>query len=574
MKTWSDASEQGANLIFNSGQEMEIFKPNTAGLSRFRPIARPYPEFIRDLVPEFLPKAQELAKSLAPASDQFRQQLTMAARELCKAKGFDGFRVVDAQQDLVNATRQAMATNGQVPVMEWWRHGGGSIDIGAWALSLEVAAYWGVKSISVLDHTKPDLNATPEETDCEGRQTKGVFRKIFDELSTKAKTDPRWNQYIKVYKQNNHGAGRPQRMALTQVYLYEQNGRVAQQPVRCLFMINPMTLKSLEAQWNMPAGGISGGVPADFLSGFACGNLLDPERGGMITAYDQTSVASQQSGGAFGDSFGANKGGGGGQKTNYVAFIQPGQPLSDEVSSQSFKQWDDLLWIPTRKEAWMKALDSMGEHAVAYAGRHEIPLLPATVRQMAQAYANEELQGGQTAGPNTGYGQPSVGGPFGAPPAGFAPPMARPQAPGAPMAPPMAAPPTQAPHPMSPPNGMVPVAPGGVIPAPAQAPAMPPPNVPAGTIPGAPQAPAFQIPGATGTPAAATAPAAPGMPTMPPPNAPGAMIPPPMAQAPTPGPTGQPVDLQAAVASMGQQLEDAYKGEAIPSPFGQPGQPG
>ena len=595
MDTWTSPAGQGANMIFAAGKELQVYRPNTDGVSRFRPIPRPYPSYILEMVPEFLPKATELAQSMPPAGDQYRQHLRAAALELCTQRGVHRV-IVDADKDLANATRQAVIT-GAVPQMEWWRHGNGSTDIGAWALSLDIASFWGVKSMSIIDHERPDPNYTPEQKECAERETKGVFRKIFDELNTAAKADPRWNQYIKVFKQNQHGANRPQRMGILQVFLYEHNGKAAQQPVHVLFLVNPTTLKSLEATWNQPLTGPGTDPPEDFLNGFVCGDLLDPDRGCMITAYDQNAMQTQKSGGAFGSGAFGGGSGGGGNRTNYVATIQAGQPLPHETSMQFFQQWDELLWIPTRTEAWMKALDSMGPHATAIAGRHEIPMLPSTIHDLALQYAQAESQGGLAPPvPSQVPGAPpAVAGPFGGPPAGGAPqgfiPPANPAVAGAPpmapVPPPAAAPGAPAlvpaPAPVAPaapaPAAAVPAparAPGAAVtapPAPPAAPAVPTTPVapapaapaPGADVPGAPQPPAYiaegqQPAGATAvppdpaTPAPAGAPAAPGT-----------------------GP--DPADLKAAVDSLPDALQAGHSpaaeaGGAPPAnPLGSPSAP-
>ena len=145
MKTWTKPTGQGAVSIFKPSKGMEIYKPNTNGVSRFRPIARPYPAEILQIVPELLPEAKTLDVTSDALGVPFREQLLKAATELCNAKGL-ARDIVDTDRDLANATRQALLMQGVVQPMEWWRHGSDSIDIGAWALTLEVAACWGVKT--------------------------------------------------------------------------------------------------------------------------------------------------------------------------------------------------------------------------------------------------------------------------------------------------------------------------------------------------------------------------------------------------------------------------------------------
>jgi hypothetical protein len=386
---------------------MEIFTPNTDGVSRFRPIVRPYPAEILQLVPELLPEATMLAATSNALDAPFREQLERAATELCDAKGLVR-EIVDADRDLANATRQALLMQGVVQPMEWWRHGSDAIDIGAWALTLEVAANWGVNEISILDHERPNPEYTEEQQACVGQQTEGVLRKIFNQLTTGAKTHPGWNQFIKKFGRNRYGASEPQRMCLMQVALCEHNGRTSPQSVLCLYMLNPSTLKSLEAQWAIPATGAGTDAPRDFVNGFACGDLLDPDRGAMIVAYDQNAMQHMYEGGAFGQTFGGVGGGKGGNCTDYVVSLKPGCAAMPDATSQAlFKPWDDILWLPTREEAWTKAFEAMGEHATAYAGRYEICLLPATIRNLAQQCANNDMYGGG-GGPTLGSAPTSL----------------------------------------------------------------------------------------------------------------------------------------------------------------------
>ena len=484
-------------------------------------------------MPQLLPQAQELAKQSDPRTTEYRDQLRVLAKPITDTAGLDCL-IVDSDKDLANCTRQTLAAGGEPAVMEWWRHGVGQTDIGAFALSLDVAAYFGMKSISILDHQRPNPNGTPEQQELEAKNPKGVFRTVFDELSAAAKIDPQWNAFIKVYKQNNQGAVRPSRLGLVQAFLYEQNGKTATQPVYCLFMFNAMTLKSLEAQWNMPQGGM-GTMPTDWLNGFQCGNLLDPMNGCMILAYDQNAMASQS--GTFGQAFGQSAGGGGGNRTNYVAQLQPGQPLPDATSIEYFRQWDSFLNIPTREEAWMHVFKCMGPHATAFAGRNEIALLPDTIRQMAAEFA----AGGATppTPPPVPMGSPppqlNAGG---AAPAGFGPPAAA--------APPAtaAAPPAAAPAPFAPPASP-PAGPPGAPATPASAP----------EIPGAPASPGFAVGGAQPAPATA---------------AEGTMVPPAPPSADdqpavtAPGPDQDAVT--AAVHSLGDDLGGAHGGQATPPP--------
>jgi hypothetical protein len=96
--------DQRAISIFKSDKGMEIHKPNTDGVSRFLPIARPYPAEILQLVPELLPEATALAETSDALGVPFREQLLKAATELCDAKGL-AREIVDTDRDLANATR-------------------------------------------------------------------------------------------------------------------------------------------------------------------------------------------------------------------------------------------------------------------------------------------------------------------------------------------------------------------------------------------------------------------------------------------------------------------------------------
>ena len=504
MQTWTNADSSGANLIFKSGQELETYRPKTDSVSKFRPIPRPYPQDILALVPELLPAAMELAKTESAFTDQYRTRLLALAKPIVQKHNLSKV-IVDTDRDLANATRQAVFTSGAIPIMEWWRHGSGTTDIGSWALSLDLASYWGMKSISIIDHTRDDPNYTDEQRNTAKAQTQGVFKKVFEQLSAAAKNDPRWSQYVKVWKQNNQGAGNPSRMGFMQVYLYEQNGKATQQPLHCLFLLNPQTLKSLEGQWNMPAGGVGGQIPENFLSGFACGNMLDENHGCMVTAYDQATMQAQQSQGAFGGSFGS--GAKKESKTQYVATLTPEQALQDAHSRTIFRQWDDMLWIPTRAEAWMKCMEAMGEHPTAYAGRHEICLLPETIRPLAKQFADMEQSGAASGSSNLGFNSaapPAMVIPGSAAPAGFAPPPLQPQ-PAAAGAPAMLEPPLvggeliPAPAPSTDCQQMVAPAVGQnvALTLSAQAGAVGQPSPTVAEIPGAPVAPDFTMPDPT-----------------------------------------------------------------------------
>jgi len=101
LRTWTSPREQNTVSIFKPGKGMEIYKPNTIGVSRFRPIARPYPVEILQLIPELLPEATRLAATSDALGLPFRGQLERAATELCDAKGLVR-EIVDADRDLAN----------------------------------------------------------------------------------------------------------------------------------------------------------------------------------------------------------------------------------------------------------------------------------------------------------------------------------------------------------------------------------------------------------------------------------------------------------------------------------------
>jgi hypothetical protein len=459
MQTRQVSDEQGRQHMFRQGKEMLRIRPLKEGFTRFRPLARPYPEDIRALVPAVLPQAMA-ALGGNPANirtEQFTAQLKqLAVAELAKHPDIPQRVITEPWEDLVKATRQAIYMGGQVPEMEWWRHGHLKVDIGAWAFWFTIATFWGQKPIDVMDHCR----------DMPGRD--GVFTKIFRQLENSPKVGhPGFVAFLKpAYPEKGFGVSRPQQVLWTPAFVFEHDKKVAPNGERCIVELQATAWKAAEAKWSWPTS--RGAPPADFVSGYPCGNILDPVHGALFSAYNPDWAANASTGGSFTNVF---AGGGGRKKTNNRAEYHvdidsnvPGCQMPDAVSKQFFPQWDDIVYIPTRAEAWALALEATDPAVVAFAGRDEIDYLPATVRDLAHQWA--KATGGVVAAPGFGAGA------------------------------------IQAPQPGAPTFAGA-GAPGGVA------------GVgfgvggAAGAIPGQPQAPAFGVPGGQtfGVPGAAAAPA-------------------------------------------------------------------
>ncbi len=571
----SNDNEQGANKIFIPGKELPSYKPEKQGTSLFRPLARPYPADVLSLIPQAAEEAKKIIAQGAPfKTEAFTSAFMVACQQL--TAGIPRRIVCEPSVDLFHATLQAFAT-GTMPVFENWRHGNMPYDIGWFAVMVNVASYFGMdkKKISVLDHTSnhPELEAV------------GVFQKTFDAINNAVKQgNVQWSQYLKVYGASNQGASRPKQTVLVQAMMFEHAGVQAPQgqPEYCTFHLNATSRQSLEKVWNEHRGGVMDKViPEDFVRGYKVGDILDPAAGSAWAVYNAKAVQQHQQPGA--GMFSKPKGGGGNRSSDidYTVQLSPNSPMPAQYSQHYFQQWDDVLWVPTREQAWELVLECMGVHVTAFAGKDEIHVLPESVRSLAQQYATAPAPV-TNPNPHHGTGSPHGLPSLGAPPSlsgGFpgAGPTPGPTPPGfgpAPTAPGMSLPPLP-PLPGAGPAmggnafaGMsgAPVGPGGVppmTPAPA-APAvpgltLPTPGATPGVVHGAPAPGNFQMPsmGPAPTPATPPAPLGAGSATLPPlPTAPAPVTP---AASATP-------DVNAALGDMAKAMASANLAAAGTAP--------
>jgi hypothetical protein len=420
VQTYQESQAGGQRrLILKPGANAWLAEPEQKAVFIARPIPRPFPRVIRELVARTFGEVQKIAESCKERPGAAEQPLRDLARRVCDDSNVRQV-VVDGWRDLYAAYRQAIRQGGPNLRIEDWRHGKEPRDIGSWLLVLNVAEFYGLRKIDIIDACSdhPEIPL-------------GVFETGYRKIDAAVKAgDSRWNFYLQrgfgAQAENRQGVCRPKRLGFMQAFVYGFGGvdvrRTGQSPEYAVVKLKTQLVGNLEGQMNSPVRP-GDQLPEDFINGFRVGSLVS-EQSPMWYMYDQTFMSQQhQAGGSGGQGAFAGAGGKGGRaaggKANYVVDLsrapQDCITLSADVSETYFRDWDSLLYIPTREQAWEHFLDAMDEISCAFCGQDEIDLLPKSVRDRAAEF---KKLAGTLPVQAPGFTPPGPGGGGGFPPAG------------------------------------------------------------------------------------------------------------------------------------------------------------
>ena len=384
---WSKPEGSSSLLLLNPKySKVPLVIPNQKGITKFRPIPRPYPDYIVQNSKHFLIKAKEMqkkegGKQSVLMKSSFLTNLEDAIAEDSAINDLPSPFIGDRVVDMARFCRHALLI-GKMPKVELWRHSISSDDIGTWALVAYTVSYWGndKSKIQALDHQKPDPKI-PGARDIE----KGVFQTTYEAIKAGLDTGlTGLKNLMYEYGVNNHGVKYAERTCLIQGLVYEHNGKTPDKPVPSVIALKPSQVTALESVWNfMPS------KTDDFISGFEVGNILDPETGPMLFVYDGNSMSGRSNVDDVFSSPGRSKGG----KVQYVAKLSGKVALSDAQAAKLFIEWNDLINVMDRRQAWEQVLRCIGPIGAAYAGAvaGEIESLPKEIQAKARKYAQGQF---------------------------------------------------------------------------------------------------------------------------------------------------------------------------------------